>query len=221
VTKAAKQSPARKAIGYIRVSTNRQADNGYGLDAQKDRLESYCSANGLDLVSVIPDVMSGRKTDKLYGRAAAIAAIKAGIADVLLLNALDRATRDTLDGLALMKTAQDEGWQVIALDGTDSEAIGKLELTIKLVFAEEERAKISERTKQGLARAKREGKQLGKPSTISRKTVDRIVFMRTQDGMGPKAIAAALTEAKIPAPRGDVWHYSTVRNVLAREGFSR
>lgn len=218
MTKAGKPSLRPKAIGYVRVSTNRQADNGYSLDAQRDRLESFCKENGYELVSVIPDVMSGRKTDKLYGRAAAVAAIQAGIADVLLLNALDRATRDTLDGLALMKTAQDEGWRIVTIKGEDSEAIGKLELTIKLAFAEQEREKISERTKQGLARAKREGKALGRPSTIPRATVRRIVAMRENDGLGPKAIATKLNQSRMKAPQGDTWHYSTVRNVLAREG---
>ena len=52
--------------------SNRQADNGYGLDAQRDQITRYCADNGLDLVALIPDVMSGKRTDKLYGRIAAI-----------------------------------------------------------------------------------------------------------------------------------------------------
>jgi DNA invertase Pin-like site-specific DNA recombinase len=206
-----------KVIGYIRVSTKVQGENGYGLKSQRDMLETHCAANALNMIALIPDVMSGRKTDKLYGRAAAVAAIKAGIADVLLLNALDRATRDTLDGLQLMKTAKDEGWRIVTVKGEDSAAIGKLELTIKLAFAEEERDKISERTKAGLARARREGKQLGRPSQIPRKTIDRIGRLR-RNGLGAKAIATELTRLKVPAPRGEVWHYSTVRNLLRREG---
>lgn len=207
----------RKAIGYVRVSTKAQGENGYGLNAQRDMLETYCAANGLNLLTVIPDVMSGRRTDKLYGRAAAVAAIKAGIADVLVLKELDRATRDTSDGLSLMREAKAEGWRVVTTKGEDSAAIGDLELTIKLAFAQEERAKISERTKAGLARARREGKQLGRPSTIPRKTIAHIVRMR-HSGLGAKAIATRLTTEQVPAPRGDVWHYSTVRGVLAREG---
>jgi DNA invertase Pin-like site-specific DNA recombinase len=53
-----------KAIGYVRVSTNRQADNGYGIDAQRDQIERYCAANGLELVALIPDVMSGKSDTK-------------------------------------------------------------------------------------------------------------------------------------------------------------
>lgn len=57
-----------KAVGYIRVSTNRQADTGYGLEAQTHQIRRYCQAQGLELVALIPDVMSGKRTDKLYGR---------------------------------------------------------------------------------------------------------------------------------------------------------
>ena len=44
--------------------------------------------------------MSGRKTDKLYGRIAAVAAIRAGLANVLVINALDRVT----DGHVVART---------------------------------------------------------------------------------------------------------------------
>ncbi|CAM4297709.1 Transposon Tn3 resolvase [Mycobacterium basiliense] len=206
-----------KAIGYLRVSANRQADSGYGLEAQKQQLESFCAGNEYNLVTVFLDVMSGKKTHKLYGRAAAVAAIRAGLANVLLVNALDRASRSTLDGLQLVKDAQDEGWRVLSLDGVDSAKLEKLWLTVRMGFAEEERDKISLRTKQGLVRARQRGKQLGKPSTIDRQVVDRIVALRGQ-GLGTKAIAKALTEAKIPAPRSDIWNFSTVRGVLEREG---
>jgi hypothetical protein len=74
--------------------------------------------------------MSGRKTDKLYGRLAAVAAIRAGLANVLVINALDRASRSTLDGLGLVKDAQDEGWRVLSFDGVDSDKVEKLWLTV-------------------------------------------------------------------------------------------
>ncbi len=211
-----------KAIGYIRVSTKDQGQNGYGLDAQSDAIESFCAANDLDLLTIIPDVMSGRRTSRLYGRAAAIAAIQAGLADVLVLKDFDRATRDTRDGLDLMKTAKDEGWRVLTTKGEDTDAIGQLELTIKLAFAEEERRKISERTMAGMARARRQGtksgKPIGKPSRIPGEVVDRIAAL-SENGLGAKAIARQLMDDGVPSPSGGItWHYSTVRGVVARLG---
>jgi DNA invertase Pin-like site-specific DNA recombinase len=200
------------------VSTKDQGENGYGLEAQAHQLETYCAANDLNLIAVIPDVMSGRKTDKLYGRIAAVAAIRAGLANVLVINALDRVSRNTLDGLSLVKDAQAEGWRVLSLDGVDSDKVEKLWLTVRMGFAEEERDKISKRTKQGLIKARQAGKQLGRPSQIPRDTVARIVGLRMQERKGANTIARILTEDGVPAPAGSKWYPTTVRGVLSREG---
>jgi DNA invertase Pin-like site-specific DNA recombinase len=207
---------APRAIGYLRVSTNRQAENGYGLEAQRDQVEQFCAANGLELVGLHVDVMSGRKTDKLYGRIAAVSAIQAGIPNVLVVNTLDRSSRSMADGAKLVADAKVEGWRIVGLDGTDSDTVSQLVAHARLLVAEEERELISKRTKQGLIKARQAGKQLGK-STIDRDTVRRIVHLRSA-GMGTKAIAKALDEASIAAPRSSTWSYSTVRGVLEREG---
>ncbi|ORB73715.1 recombinase family protein [Mycobacterium scrofulaceum] len=209
--------PAPRAIGYLRVSTNRQAENGYGLEAQRDQVEQFCAANGFELVGLHVDVMSGRKTDKLYGRIAAVTAIQAGIANVLVVNTLDRSSRSMADGAKLVADAKAEGWRIVGLDGTDSDTVSQLVAHARLLVAEEERELISKRTKQGLIKARQAGKQLGKPSTIDRCTVDRIVELRS-GGLGTKAIAKALDVAGIAAPRSNTWSYSTVRGVLEREG---
>jgi len=88
-----------------------------------------------------------------------------------------------------------------------------------LAFAKEERKKISERTKIRLRRAKREGKQLGRPSTIPRNTVERIVAMRMRECLSAKAIAMRPTDEGVRTPGGgSCWAHSTVRGVFAREG---
>ncbi|MGV0779403.1 recombinase family protein [Mycolicibacterium sp. XJ775] len=206
-----------KAIGYIRVSTSRQADNGYGPEAQRDLITRFCEDNGLQLVALIPDVMSGKKTDKLYGRMAAITAIRTGMANVLVVNALDRSSRSMADGAQLVADAKAEGWRIVGLDGTDSNTVSQLTAHARMLVAEEERELISKRTKQGLIKARQAGKQLGKPSTIDRKTVQHIVEQRNA-GHGTKAIAKALTDSGVAAPMGGAWSYSTVRRVLEREG---
>jgi DNA invertase Pin-like site-specific DNA recombinase len=206
-----------KAIGYIRVSTSRQADSGYGLDAQRDQITRFCADNDLDLIALIPDVMSGKRTDKLYGRIAAITAIRIGMANVLVVNTLDRSSRSMADGAKLVADAKVEGWRIVGLDGTDSNTVSQLTAHARLLVAEEERELISKRTKQGLIKARQSGKQLGKPSTIDRDTVNRIVELRCA-GLGTKAIAKALDAAGTPAPRSNTWSFSTVRAVLEREG---
>jgi DNA invertase Pin-like site-specific DNA recombinase len=51
----------RRAIGYIRVSTDMQASEGLSLDAQHSAIEQYCALHGLKLVKVCRDVISGGK----------------------------------------------------------------------------------------------------------------------------------------------------------------
>ena len=52
----------RTAFGYIRVSTDEQADSGLGLEAQRQRIRHYCEAKGLRLAEIYEDSgLSGGK----------------------------------------------------------------------------------------------------------------------------------------------------------------
>ena len=42
----------RTALGYVRVSTDEQADRGLGLEAQRQRVRAYCEMKGLHLAEV-------------------------------------------------------------------------------------------------------------------------------------------------------------------------
>ena len=54
----------RAAIGYIRVSTERQAQEGVSLEAQQARIEQWCQANGYELVKVEVDAgISGKSME--------------------------------------------------------------------------------------------------------------------------------------------------------------
>ena len=51
-----------KAIGYTRCSTNEQADSGLGLEAQAERIRTYCTMRGSELLDLITDAgVSGGK----------------------------------------------------------------------------------------------------------------------------------------------------------------
>ncbi|MBB3039599.1 recombinase family protein [Hoyosella altamirensis] len=207
-----------RVIGYVRVSTQQQGARGHGLAAQRHALEHWCATNGHELLTVITDVASGARADKMHGRHVAIAAIESGVADALLVRALDRATRDQEDAAQLFKRAERYGWRLMDCDKADSgDPSQRLLADIRLAVAAEEKRKISERTREGLHRARRAGKRLGRPPMITPELAARIVNMHTREGLAARAIAVQLTSQGVPTPSGGKqWHYSTVRKVLAR-----
>jgi DNA invertase Pin-like site-specific DNA recombinase len=155
----------------------------------------------------------------MYGREVAIAAIETGVADALLVRALDRATRSQLDHASLFERAQRHGWRLMDCDGADSgDPSQRLTADVRNAVAAEERRKISERTKEGLAKARRQGKTLGRPPVdLDPKVLSRIVRMSTRDGLSPNKIAQRLTEQNVPTPGGGArWYATTVSDVLKR-----
>jgi DNA invertase Pin-like site-specific DNA recombinase len=87
-----------RVVGYIRVSTDSQADGGISLAAQRTKLEAYAVAMDLDLVEVCED--AGYSAKSIKGRPAltrALATLDSGDADGLLIVKLDRLTRSVRD----------------------------------------------------------------------------------------------------------------------------
>ena len=185
-----------KAIGYIRVSTNRQAENGYGLDAQRDQIQRYLRGNGLELVALIPDVMSGKRTDKLYGRIAAMTAIRTGIANVLVVNTLTAVPQHGGRREA-GSDAKLEGWRIVGLDGTDSDTVSQLTAHAQTAGCRGRAGTDQQAHKTGADQSASGRKAVGQAEQIDRDTVARIIKQRNA-GCGTKAIAKALTESKFP-----------------------
>jgi DNA invertase Pin-like site-specific DNA recombinase len=92
---------------------------------------------------------------------------------------------------------------------------------IRIAVAAEERRKISERTKEGLKRARKQGRRLGRPTQMDPVTAKRIVDMRMRDNLSANAIAEQLTSEGVPTPRGGAkWYPTTVCDVFVREGIA-
>lgn len=208
-----------RLVGYVRVSTAAQAtDRSHGLNAQWDALDRWCRANGHELVTVVPEVASTRDPERMYGRLAVEALLRAGLADAMAVRDLDRASRGTLDGAEMLSRAVRHGWRVVGTDGLDSsDPEQELMINIRLAVAQEERRKIARRTREGLAAARSKGAVLGRPRTIPDAVVRRMKKLRTE-GLSCARIAAALDKGRTPPPSGGAWSAATVRTVLKREG---
>jgi len=149
---------------YARVSKNDESQNPQN---QISPLRDFAHALGGEIVAEYMDLASGGRSDRENFVRMLEDADKRRM-DLILIWSLDRFSREGISncfgylerlrrsGVAL-KSLQ-ESW----LDTRD-EGIGQLLLAIFSWVASQERQRISERTKAGLERAKRQGKKLGRP----------------------------------------------------------
>lgn len=205
-----------RAILYTRRSTDRQ-DTSHA--AQLDALRSEAQRKGWTVAHEIADDCSGSTPlEERAGGGYALALCSRGEADVLAVSKLDRLCRSVVDGARVLERCTNgEGWALVALDlGMDtSTAMGRAMAHVALAFAELERERIRERTREGLAEARRRGAAVGGPA-VSEAVVRRIVAERERGASLP-AIARMLTEEGVPTARGGKrWWPSTVRSVLGR-----
>ena len=91
---------------------------------------------------------------------------------------------------------------------------GEATASMMAVFSQLERRLISQRTREALAVKRTQGVRLGRPSTLPRDVVKRIVDAKA-DGCSLRAIAASLIADCVPTAQGGAkWHASTVKAVL-------
>lgn len=207
------------AIGYIRVSTDEQAQSGAGLDAQRNAILSEAIRRGWTIVKIIEDAGLSGKTMSRPGLDQAIAMLRAGEADILVAAKLDRISRSALGFLQLAKQSQAEGWQLRVLDADldTSTPMGRFAIGILALVAELERDLIAQRTKDALAARKAKGMKLGRPAQYT-ETRGEILELRAS-GATYREIAETLNLRQPPQGKPHrVWSISSVRNVCKSAG---
>ena len=153
----------RRAVGYVRVSTDMQAIDGLSLEAQQSAIETYCSLHGLKLVRICKDVMSGGK-DQRPGLQDALDVLERS-ADVLVVLKFDRLSRSIVHFCELYERYFKSGAkelvairEAIRLDS----ALGRALINILLVFAQMEREATGERTREAIRHIRDSGYHFGK-----------------------------------------------------------
>jgi len=166
-------------IGYARTSTVEQIA---GLEAQERELQ----AAGAEKV-FSERVSSVAKREQL---ASALDFCRHG--DVLVVTKLDRLARSMTDLVAITSKLKAKGveLEVLAMNLDTSTPTGKLMLNLMGSFAEFEREIMLERQREGVAKAKAEGKYRGRVPTAQRKAAE-VVQLRGR-GVKPEEIAAKL-----------------------------
>src|SRR5262249_21011969 len=92
-----------KAVGYIWVSTDKQAEQGVSLEAQHVKLTAYAQLYDLELVEVIVDAGVSAETLEREGLQRALGMLRKGQVNALLVAKLDRLTRSVKDLGALVE----------------------------------------------------------------------------------------------------------------------
>ena len=160
-----------ETIGYIRVSTDRQT-----VDNQRLAILDYCHRNQFQVDDWIDVKMSSRRTPAQRRIDELLERLKEG--DRLIVAELSRLARSvgqiavTVSTLLKKKVRFISIKESISLNGgQDMQA--KVMITMFSLFSEIERDLISERTKEGLKRARAEGKLLGRPrGTLGKSKLD-------------------------------------------------
>ncbi|EML7501709.1 recombinase family protein [Klebsiella pneumoniae] len=157
-----------RTFAYCRVSTSEQTT--------ENQIVAIRQA-GYDILDsrVISETVSGGVQAMQRKTFADMVTHKLAKGDRLVVLKLDRLGRDNIDVQQTIAMLVDKGIDVVSLDlpvRNLASAEGKLMLQMFSAFAEFEKSRIIERTKEGLARAKIEGKKLGRPAATD--TVKRV-----------------------------------------------
>lgn len=207
-----------RAIGYLRVSTADQADNGHGLDAQAAAITAEVERRGWDLLELVRENGSAARRRRRPEFERVLDRLGAGEADVLVSSRLDRVSRSVLDFHLLLERSRHEGWKLVVtslgVEDLDSPE-GKLFVSNLAAFAEFERDLIAQRTKDGLAAAKLKGKRVGRPRTLPQAAYDLADALRA-DNWSLRAIGEELEQQGFRPPRAERFSAEAVRAMLNR-----
>jgi len=205
-----------KAIGYIRVSTQEQAQSGLGLEAQAVAIRAEATRRGWDLEIIADEGESGSKVDR-PGLLIAKDKLARGEVQALIVAKQDRLMRSSLGWAQIVSQSKDQKWSLICLDiNLDTASpMGECMGSILAAVAQFELEQIRKRTKDALAVKKAQGYRLGRPATMPDETRARINALRNS-GVTLQGVADTLNTEGIPTARGgSKWYASTVQKAIA------
>jgi len=220
---------------YIRVSTDLQAESGFSLDDQRQRLDAYCIAQDWTVCEehiYIDAGISGKTADRPAYQSMLAAARQDEIIRIVAIK-LDRLARNTREFLATVDLLGDQGCDLVLVKENfdTSTPHGKFALTMFSAIAELEASVITERTMAGRRQKASQGGYNGARCPLgyvydgdgtfhvngSTGTIVRI-FDEFNAGGSLSGIAQRLNDENIPTATGAKWYPASVRYIL-RNGF--
>jgi DNA invertase Pin-like site-specific DNA recombinase len=211
-------------VCYFRVSTTKQGESGLGLDAQRDAVTGYIAAKGGTTIAEFTEVESGKKACNRPELQKAMDLSRKKRA-TLVIAKLDRLARNVHFISGLMES----GVEFVAVDQPTKD---RFMLHLQAAFAEEEARRISQRTKEAMAAAKRRGAVIGatgreRANRLKAEALDRakefaplISELRASGFVQVRQIRDELNRRGVPSPGGARWHLLNTHKTLARLGMA-
>jgi len=227
-----------RVVGYIRVSTEGQAKDGFGMDAQRKQIEDYCALHHHEILEfVVDEGKSGAKEDRpgfdriIYGD------IENPPVEAVVVAAADRIARDItvyyyykheLRGRKIELISVKEDWGSMGAFAPVYEAL-------LASWAQIEREAIAKRTMGGkLAKKRKGGAYIGGMLPYGYRSVEgqlvpvpeeaavvRRMFALWRSGEGYVGIKRVLDAEGVLTRRGKEWNPSTIRGVILNERLYR
>jgi site-specific DNA recombinase len=220
-----------RVVLYVRASTD---DQQITLETQRAKLAQYAALYDLVVVAVIEDAGESAKSLDRPGIQRALAMLKSGDADGLVVAKLDRLTRNVADWQSLIDDYFGEraGRQLFSVqDSIDTRtAAGRLVLNVLLSVAQWERETIGERTRDALRHKINRGERVGKVkygfdlaadgktlvANESEQAAIGLISEWRRQGYTLRGIAAELESLGIKPKGGGKWRDSALLRILNR-----
>ena len=217
------------AIGYLRVSTDKQTASGLGLESQRSAITDAASRLNVTLTATFTDEgLSGKLgLEERPALFAAINALRRG--DVLLVAKRDRLGRDVVGVAMIERLIERKGARVLSAagEGNGDDAASLLQRRILDCFAEYERLIIGQRTKSALKAKRDRGERNGNvpygyqaegqtlvPSAAEQQVL-AVLRELQQAGLTLRAIALELTRQGFTTRCGSAWRHQYVAALVA------
>lgn len=222
-----------KAIGYVRVSTDHQADRGVSLEAQSQKVSAMAVVKDAELVDVIVDAGASAKSLQRPGMAQLLDLVDRKAVDVVIVAKLDRLTRSVADLAELLKRFKKRGVSLVSVaDSLDTHtAAGRMVMNVMMSVSQWEREAVSERTTDALRLKQTKGERVGNLPYGYRLATDgvhlerdareqqvrmRIEQLRTA-GLTLRQVAEDLNREGLTTRRGTAWRHQYIAAVLRAE----
>lgn len=136
-----------KVAIYIRVSTKKQVEEGYSLDAQKERLEKLCETNGYIIYKIYSDEGKSGKDTNRPGFQEMMQDMRDNKFDKIIVMKLDRISRSVIDLEVMIKEMKENNCDFeSASEKIDTgSSFGMMFIRLLAIFAQFERERIKER----------------------------------------------------------------------------